>query len=205
MKIKLLKTATLAALAIAALPAMANSLTYQGVTFTTTVLGPNTLQLDILGALTATGDWGSPKPIKYISAFEIGQIPAGQNLTGASVLSGPGSFGAVVGGLSAGGCAAGTPSKNACFSNSSSPLVLTNNMSWQLQFTSDLPLDFTKPHLKVEFLDKDEKKRGTLLSEYVAAVPEPETYAMLLAGLGVLGTIARRRSRGAGSALGTPA
>jgi len=28
-----------------------------------------------------------------------------------------------------------------------------------------------------------------------AAVPEPETYAMLLAGLGLIGTIARRRRR----------
>jgi len=27
----------------------------------------------------------------------------------------------------------------------------------------------------------------------VTAVPEPETYAMLLAGLGLMGTIARRR------------
>ncbi|MCB2004741.1 MAG: PEP-CTERM sorting domain-containing protein [Rhodoferax sp.] len=27
----------------------------------------------------------------------------------------------------------------------------------------------------------------------LAAVPEPETYAMLLAGLGVIGSIARRR------------
>jgi hypothetical protein len=27
----------------------------------------------------------------------------------------------------------------------------------------------------------------------VAAVPEPETYAMLLAGLGLVGAIARRR------------
>jgi hypothetical protein len=27
-------------------------------------------------------------------------------------------------------------------------------------------------------------------------VPEPETYAMLLAGLGVIGAVARRRTRG---------
>lgn len=32
--------------------------------------------------------------------------------------------------------------------------------------------------------------------EYSAPVPEPETYAMLLAGLGLLGTIARRRRAG---------
>jgi hypothetical protein len=28
---------------------------------------------------------------------------------------------------------------------------------------------------------------------YIAAVPEPETYAMMLAGLGLMGLVARRR------------
>lgn len=45
-------------------------------------------------------------------------------------------------------------------------------------------------------------KSGTALSFYaggvsVTAVPEPETYAMLLAGLGVMGAIARRRKQAA--------
>lgn len=34
---------------------------------------------------------------------------------------------------------------------------------------------------------------GSLDNVAVTAVPEPETYAMLLAGLGLIGTIARRR------------
>lgn len=36
---------------------------------------------------------------------------------------------------------------------------------------------------------------STLTMSTVAAVPEPETYAMLLAGLGLIGSIARRRAR----------
>ena len=38
----------------------------------------------------------------------------------------------------------------------------------------------------------------TVGSATVTPVPEPESYAMLLAGLGLMGTIARRRSRKAG-------
>ena len=45
-------------------------------------------------------------------------------------------------------------------------------------------------------------KSATSLSSYsgvvaVTPVPEPETYAMLLAGLGVMGAIARRRKQAA--------
>lgn len=36
---------------------------------------------------------------------------------------------------------------------------------------------------------------GALNVSSVSAVPEPETYAMLLAGLGLIGTIARRRNK----------
>jgi hypothetical protein len=37
---------------------------------------------------------------------------------------------------------------------------------------------------------------GSAISFTVPAVPEPETYAMLLAGLGIVGFMARRRNRG---------
>lgn len=37
--------------------------------------------------------------------------------------------------------------------------------------------------------------RAALVSLEVTAVPEPQTYAMMLAGLGVLGALARRRRR----------
>ena len=37
------------------------------------------------------------------------------------------------------------------------------------------------------------KATGDLLSQTIPAVPEPQTYALLLAGLGVVGFVARRR------------
>ena len=66
--------------------------------------------------------------------------------------------------------------------------------SWTIDFTGT-GLSFDAPHLKVQFLiDEDQRKpTGSVLSQ---PVPEPETYAMMLAGLGLLGAIARRRKAG---------
>ena len=54
--------------------------------------------------------------------------------------------------------------------------------------------------VKARFVDSYGRKAGDLVSEditlaAVTAVPEPETYAMLLAGLGLMGFVARRRSK----------
>ena len=67
-------------------------------------------------------------------------------------------------------------------------------MTWVIDFTGT-GLTFAAPHLKVQFL-KDvgqDKATGDLLSREIPPVPEPETYAMLLAGMGLVGVIARRR------------
>jgi hypothetical protein len=36
---------------------------------------------------------------------------------------------------------------------------------------------------------------GSLLSQTIAPVPEPETYALMLGGLGVVGFMARRKRK----------
>jgi hypothetical protein len=171
--------------ALLAFSAPAKALTFQGVTFEMLALGPNTLQLDITGAVSGgTGNWAN---INYLNAFEVKDIG---NVTGAS-LTGWGTN--VNNGLSANaGCTTGgTP--GACFF-SAPPLLLTDDMSFVMTFAGT-DLDFSAPHLKVQFLTSigDAKATGDLLSRtIVTAIPEPEIYAMLVAGLGLLGFAARR-------------
>lgn len=197
MKLKKSLTAlAIAGLCLAAAPAGAvvNSLLFQGVTFETEALDSNTLRLSILNATSATGNWMG---IGFLEAFEIKGVGA---VTGASITSGS-SFAsfipAVVNGLSGSslGCGTGgTP--GACFA-ASSPVALTGSMGWTIDFAGS-NLDLSSPHLKVQFLTSatDTRKTGSLLSQDIAtAISEPEIYAMLAAGLGLMGWISRRRKQ----------
>jgi hypothetical protein len=196
MKLKAVAAGLTAAVAmIASQPASANSLLFQGVTFETQALSATTLQLSILNATSATGDWSG---IGYLSSFEIKGISGTGTVTDATVLSGPGTFNSTVdSGLSASsiGCGTGgTP--GGCFA-ATSPIALSDSMIWTLSFADTGTLDFGSPELKVQFLTNagDTSKTGSLLSQAIPAIPEPETYAMLLAGLGLLSLVARRRKQ----------
>ena len=84
MKLRKLVLLPAAAAAIAfGTPAIANSLTFQNVTFQTVGLDSDTLQLSILNATNATGDWTG---VDFLKAFEIKDIG---NVTGANITSGP--------------------------------------------------------------------------------------------------------------------
>lgn len=75
-----------------------------------------------------------------------------------------------------------------------------DNSNW---YTASLPknvgqfaLNHTGQDLYLRYTGDDDKNSQFYLSSMtVAAVPEPETYAMLLAGLGMLGAVARRRKQ----------
>jgi len=181
-----LVSAAIAAAAFAAFPAGANTLTFQGVTFETMALDADTLQLSVLNATSATGDWTG---INYLKAFELKDIG---NVTGATLA---GWSVSVDNGLAAFGCTTGG-TNGACFT-STPAASLTNSMVYTIDFTGT-NLDFSAPHLKVEFLTglNDTQKTGDLLSQTIpTAVPEPETYALMMAGLGAMGFVARRRKQ----------
>ena len=188
MKLHKLALAPVAAAVMAlSAPAVANTLTWQGVTFATQAVDSDTMTLSITGATAATGDWTG---INFLKAFEIKDIG---NVTGASIL--PANFTAIDLNLANKACVGPAGSGGMCFS-ATPPVALTSSMSWTIDFVGT-GLHFDNPHLKVNFLKSagDTKATGDLLSQNITAVPEPETYAMLLAGLGLMGFVARRRKR----------
>jgi hypothetical protein len=184
----------LAALAIAfsSSGAWANSLTFQGVTFSTTALGGGELQLTITNALNASGNWSG---IKYLESFAVGNVGS---FTGASLTG----FTYDPGGLSNGsanGCN-GNGASFACFYATPSPLALSNNMVFDIFFTGG-PTSFSLPSLKVDFWTNSSqtKSTGDLLSQSigpsVSATPLPAALPLYATGLAALGLLGWRRKR----------
>lgn len=199
MKFRMWLAAPVLAVLVAASPpvsAAARHTTFQDVTFSF-VSSPDYLTLTFSGLTSASGDWTG---IKYLAAFQIGI----DGLTDAT-LAGWQDYPKE---LNASGCGGGTSTNHVCFEPlSGGPVMLTDTMT----FNIDLQGPTTDPdpvHLKVAFLDQaaydkyfcptcggyasNWKKTGSLFS---APIPEPEIYAMMGIGIGVMGWVARRRKR----------
>lgn len=162
--------------------ASAGTLTFQGVTFTTSSVG-NVLTLEI-DAAGRDGDWATATTIGALSIKEVGDFTSVD-------IGGLGAGWTFAGNeLNANGCVGGLSTDNACFFGTH--MALGDDMVFTFTYNGGTQ-DFTAPHLKVNFfVGDDTKKVGSLLS---AAIPEPETYGLMLAGLGVLGFLSRRRQQ----------
>jgi hypothetical protein len=145
------------------------------------------LTLTITNALSgpvAPDNWAD---VQYLKAFEIKGIG---DVTGATLA---GWTTNVTNGLaSAAGCTTGgTP--GACFFKTTAAAV-TDLMSFNISFSGN-NLNFDAPELKVQFLQgiNDQNATGSLLSQTIPAIPEPEIYAMMAVGLGLMGWVVRRK------------
>lgn len=189
MKTFITKAAAILALtAGVAASSQAGSLTYQGVTFTSTWSG-NLLTLEI-DAAKRSGDWLEATSIGALQLKDLGSF------SDVTLVSAPGlatNWTLSSNELNANGCAGGSHAgRSLCFSGER--VALADNMVFQFSFSGGAP-EPEAPHLKVNFFGEGERKVGSLLSQAIAPVPEPQTYAMMLGGLGLVGWMARRKRK----------
>lgn len=180
-------------MAVAACLGMAGSagagvLTFQGVTFTTS-FAANVLRLEI-DAASPTGDWSTATTLGMLGLKDVGSFSS-VSLTAAP----PGGLSWTINNneLSANGCIdGGNPMKVCAFGTH---LALTDDMVFEFTFSGGTQ-NFASPHLKVGMYEGDSPdKVGSLLSMNIPPIPEPATYGMLLAGLALVGALARARTR----------
>ncbi|VXC00146.1 PEP-CTERM sorting domain-containing protein [Massilia sp. 9I] len=181
-------TAILALTAGVVASSQAGTLTYQGVTFTSTWSG-NLLTLEI-DAANRSGDWASASTIGALQLKDLGTF------SDVTLVSAPGAatdWTLSSNELNANGCGGGAHvGRSLCYSGDR--IALTDDMVFQFSFAGGAPA-LDAPHLKVNFFGEGERKVGSLLSQTIAPVPEPGSYAMMLGGLGLVGFMARRKRK----------
>jgi hypothetical protein len=72
-------------------------------------------------------------------------------------------------------------------------LTANESVSWNATFTQPVTLSADSFALHVQGLTREQGGSGWYTA--AAPVPEPETYAMMLVGLGLLGFTAKRKSK----------
>jgi hypothetical protein len=171
--------------------AQAGTLEYQGVDFTSSWSG-NVLTLDI-DAANPTGSWTSATSLGALQLKDLGSF---DNVSLTTAPSGATGWTLSSGELNANGCTGGSHAGTSlCYSGAH--IALTDDMVFQFAFSGGDPAPVA-PLLKVSLFgpDGNHKVGGQLGQQLpVATVPEPQTYALLLGGLGLLSVMARRRKR----------
>jgi hypothetical protein len=167
--------------------ASAGTLTFQGVTFTSSFTD-NVLTLEI-DAANRSGDWAGATTIGALQLKDIGSF---SNVALTAAPGGATNWTLSSQELNANGCAGGAHvGTSLCYSGQH--VALTDDMVFQFTFAGGTP-SLQSPHVKVNFFgDSGDRKVGSLLSQNISPVPEPQAYAMLFGGLAVIGALGRRR------------
>jgi hypothetical protein len=187
----LIRTTVLAALLGAGTLASAQAgiLEFQGVDFTSSWSG-NVLTLEI-DAANPTGSWAGATSLGALQLKDLGSF---DNVALTAAPGGATNWTLSSSELNANGCTGGGHAGTSlCYSGAH--VALTDDMVFQFTFSGGNPNPIA-PQLKVNmFGPEGDKKVGSLMGEHlvVSAVPEPQTYAMMLGGLGLLGFMARRK------------
>jgi hypothetical protein len=129
-------------------------------------------------------------------------LKVSSSLSGASLVAAPGGIAdwmLVPGGIDASGCSGSGGGFECADSVILSNTAVGGVYSWVFDLTMDNSTLFTglnEASVKGRFVDTSGNKVGDLVSENVtltSPVPEPEIYAMLSIGLGLMGWVGRRR------------
>jgi hypothetical protein len=169
--------------------AQAGTVEFQGVNFTSSLSG-NVLTLEI-DAANPTGSWAGATSLGALQLKDLGSF---DNVSLTAAPGGTANWALSSKELNANGCSGGGHAGSAlCYSGAH--VALTDDMVFQFTFSGG-NFDPTSPQLKVNMFGADgDKKVGSLMGEHlvVSAVPEPQSYALMLGGLGLLGVMARRK------------
>jgi hypothetical protein len=169
--------------------AQAGTLTYQGVTFTSSWTD-NVLTLEI-DAAHRTGDWATATTLGALQLKDIGNF---DSVTLSAAPGGAANWTLSSSELNANGCGGGAHvGASLCFAGDH--IALSDDMVFKFTFNGGAT-DFSSPHLKVNMFNGDGgRKVGSLLSRNIPLqpVPEPQSYAMMLGGLALMGVVVRRR------------
>jgi PEP-CTERM motif len=136
-------------------------------------------------------------------------LKVSSSLISATLIGAPGGAAAwslLAGGINAAGCS-GSGSGFQCANstlllNDGKGVAVGGSYAWAFDLTMNngsLFTDLIGTSVKGRFVDVGGNKVGDLVSETLP-VPEPEIYAMMLAGLGMLGFMSRRQKRGQAAA-----